>query len=62
MQDLGIMTGADLLAQSGNVFDATFWQVGLWVISPCAGIDNRPVEYQHERKSIGIRNILTDNR
>lgn len=53
MQDLGIMTGADLLAQSEMFLMQHFGKLGYGLYRHVRGIDNRPVEYQRERKSIG---------
>lgn len=53
MQELGIVTGADLLAQSEMTLMQHFGKLGYGLYRHVRGIDNRPVEYQRERKSIG---------
>ncbi|MSD84387.1 DNA polymerase IV [Lactobacillus curvatus] len=56
MQELGIITGADLLAQSEMTLMQNFGKLGYGLYRHVRGIDNRPVAYQRERKSIGNEN------
>ncbi|ASN60660.1 DNA polymerase IV [Latilactobacillus curvatus] len=56
MQELGILTGADLLEQSEMMLMQNFGKLGYGLYRHVRGIDNRPVAYQRERKSIGNEN------
>lgn len=56
MQELGILTGADLLEKSEMMLMQNFGKLGYGLYRHVRGIDNRPVAYQRERKSIGNEN------
>ncbi|MGV0167690.1 DNA polymerase IV [Furfurilactobacillus sp. WILCCON 0119] len=53
MHDLGIMTGADLLKHSEPELIQHFGKLGYALYRHVRGSDDRPVEWQRERKSIG---------
>ncbi|QFR62422.1 DNA polymerase IV [Levilactobacillus zymae] len=53
MHDLGIQTGADLYQRSQLELIHDFGKFGYILYQRVRGIDERPVEYQRERKSIG---------
>jgi len=53
MHDLGIMAGADLYQRSQLELIHDFGKFGYVLYQRVRGIDDRPVAYQRERKSIG---------
>ncbi len=53
MHDLGIKTGHDLYQQSELDLIKNFGKLGYILYRRVRGSDDRPVEYQRERKSIG---------
>ncbi|NKZ22337.1 DNA polymerase IV [Pediococcus argentinicus] len=53
MHDLGIETGADLFKLSETDLMHYFGKFGYVLYRQVRGIDDRPVEYQRERRSIG---------
>ncbi|USS88607.1 DNA polymerase IV [Fructilactobacillus hinvesii] len=53
MEALGIKTGADLYRFSELALMKEFGKFGYFLYRRVRGIDERPVEYQRERKSIG---------
>lgn len=53
MHDLKIFNGTDLFGQSESKLMADFGKFGYILYRRVRGIDDRPVEYQRERKSIG---------
>lgn len=53
MHDLGILTGADLYQRSQLELIHHFGKFGYILYQRVRGIDERPVAYQRERKSIG---------
>ncbi len=53
MHDLGIKTGQDLFNQSELDLIKNFGKLGYILYRRVRGSDDRPVEYQRERKSIG---------
>lgn len=53
MHDLGIKTGQDLFDQSELDLIKNFGKLGYVLYRRVRGSDDRPVEYQRERKSIG---------
>ena len=50
---LGIMTGADLRAQSLELLEARFGSAGRWYHAIARGVDERPVHAHRHRKSSG---------
>lgn len=53
MHDLGILTGQELYDQSENDLIKNFGKLGYALYRRVRGSDDRPVEYQRDRKSIG---------
>jgi DNA polymerase-4 len=53
MQRLGIETGADLKAKSLHCLREHFGKSGVWYYRVARGIDERPVEPDRPRKSVG---------
>lgn len=53
MQALGILTGADLYDKSEQFLLQHFGKLGYDLFRRVRGIDDRPVQWQQERKSIG---------
>lgn len=53
MHALNIYTGADLIKKSEAELIANFGKIGYFFYQCVRGIDERPVEWQRERKSIG---------
>ncbi|MCR4995575.1 MAG: DNA polymerase IV [Bacteroidales bacterium] len=53
LHNLGIFTGADLRAQSLHYLTERFGKMGAVLYNFARGIDHRPVEPTHERKSVG---------
>ncbi|MEP9380160.1 DNA polymerase IV [Aquabacter sp. CN5-332] len=58
MEGLGIATGADLKAQSLEFLQRHFGKSGHWYFSISRGIDERPVEPNRPRKSIGAEDTF----
>jgi len=58
MERLGIATGADLKAQSLAFLQQNFGKSGLWYYRISRGIDERPVEPDRQRKSIGAEDTF----
>ncbi|KRM13459.1 DNA polymerase IV [Paucilactobacillus suebicus DSM 5007 = KCTC 3549] len=53
MHDIGIMNGQDLFDRSEAELMQSFGKLGYTLYRRVRGIDDRPVEYQRDRKSIG---------
>lgn len=61
MERLGILTGADLKAQSLAFLQQHFGKSGAWYYNIARGIDDRPVRPDRERKSVGAEDtFMTD--
>ncbi|MCO5148491.1 MULTISPECIES: DNA polymerase IV [unclassified Shinella] len=61
MERLGILTGADLKAQSLAFLQQHFGKSGAWYYTIARGIDDRPVRPDRERKSVGAEDtFMTD--
>jgi len=61
MERLGILTGADLRAQSLAFLQENFGKSGRWYYNISRGIDDRPVRPDRERKSVGAEDtFITD--
>lgn len=58
MERLGILTGADLKAKSLDFLQENFGKSGLWYYRIARGIDNRPVQPDRPRKSIGAEDTF----
>lgn len=58
MERLGILTGADLKAKSLDFLQEHFGKLGLWYFRIARGIDNRPVQPDRQRKSIGAEDTF----
>lgn len=58
MERLGILTGADLKARSLNFLQEHFGKSGAWYYRIARGIDERPVEPDRVRKSIGAEDTF----
>ncbi len=58
MERLGIVTGADLREKSPEFLREHFGKSGGWYYRVSRGIDNRPVEPNRERKSIGAEDTF----
>ncbi|MGA9657868.1 MAG: DNA polymerase IV [Asticcacaulis sp.] len=58
MHRLGLMTGADIRAQSLEFLEAHFGVLGRYYYGISRGIDHRPVEPNQVRKSIGAENTF----
>jgi DNA polymerase-4 len=58
MHALGILTGADLRAQSLEFLSAQFGKIGRYFYSIARGVDDRPVRADRIRKSIGAENTF----
>jgi len=58
MEKLGILTGADLKAQSLSFLQAHFGKSGSWYYQIARGIDERPVQPDRPRKSIGAEDTF----
>ncbi|MEF9601667.1 DNA polymerase IV [Paracoccus sp. PXZ] len=61
MERLGILTGADLRAQSPEFLREHFGKSGDWYYRISRGIDHRPVEPHRERKSIGAEDTFSED-
>ncbi|HEY0122169.1 MAG TPA: DNA polymerase IV [Rhizobium sp.] len=61
MERLGILTGADLKAKSLPFLQQHFGKSGLWYYRIARGIDERPVQPDRPRKSVGAEDtFVTD--
>ena len=58
MKRLGIVTGADLRAKPLEFLQANFGKSGNWYYRISRGIDERPVQPNRERKSIGAEDTF----
>jgi len=58
MERLGILTGADLAAKSLPFLREHFGKAGLWYHRIARGIDERPVEPDRPRKSVGTEDTF----
>src|SRR5215207_857519 len=58
MHRLGVRTGADLRAQPLPVLERHFGKAGPYFYAIARGIDDRPVQANRERKSIGSKNTF----
>ncbi len=58
MEHLGILTGADLRAQTLAFLTEHFGKVGGWYYRISRGIDDRPVQPHRERKSLGAEDTF----
>ena len=58
MQTLGIATGADLRAWSADALQARFGRAGLRYYWLARGVDERPVQRERVRKSVGQENTF----
>jgi DNA polymerase-4 len=61
MHALGILTGADLRAQSLEFLSAQFGKIGPYFYSIARGVDERPVRADRIRKSIGAENTFQED-
>ncbi|MBW7922137.1 MAG: DNA polymerase IV [Rubellimicrobium sp.] len=61
MAALGIHTGADLRAQDIDFLHAHFGKAGQWYHDISRGIDNRPVQPDRPRKSIGCEDTFAED-
>jgi DNA polymerase-4 len=59
MERLGIVTGADLRSKSLEFLQANFGKSGNWYYRISRGIDERPVQPNRERKSVGAEDTFT---
>ncbi|MTD98857.1 DNA polymerase IV [Paracoccus sp. YIM 132242] len=59
MERLGIVTGADLRAQSPEFLRHHFGKAGDWYHRIARGIDHRPVEPHRTRKSVGAEDTFS---
>lgn len=58
MERLGILTGADLKAKSLSFLQEKFGKSGAWYFQIARGIDERPVQPDRPRKSIGAEDTF----
>ena len=58
MERLGIVTGADLRAKRLEFLQANFGKSGSWYYRISRGIDERPVQANRERKSVGAEDTF----
>jgi DNA polymerase-4 len=58
MERLGILTGADLKAKSLPFLQEHFGKSGAWYYKIARGIDERPVQPNRPRKSIGVEDTF----
>jgi DNA polymerase-4 len=58
MERLGIVTGADLRAKPLDFLQANFGKSGNWYYRISRGIDERPVQPNRERKSVGAEDTF----
>lgn len=59
MERLGILTGADLKARSLPFLQEHFGKSGVWYYKIARGIDERPVQPDRPRKSVGAEDTFT---
>ncbi len=58
MESLGILTGSDLKARSLSFLQEHFGKAGGWYYRIARGIDNRPVQPDRPRKSVGAEDTF----
>lgn len=61
MERLGIVTGADLRAKPLEFLQAHFGKSGNWYYRISRGIDERPVQANRERKSVGAEDTFAED-
>ena len=61
MERLGIVTGADLRTKPLEFLQANFGKSGAWYYRISRGIDERPVQPNRERKSIGAEDTFAED-
>ncbi len=61
MERLGIVTGADLRAKPLEFLQANFGKSGSWYYRISRGIDERPVQPNRERKSVGAEDTFAED-
>ena len=61
MERLGIVTGADLRSKPLEFLQANFGKSGSWYYRISRGIDERPVQPNRERKSIGAEDTFAQD-
>lgn len=61
MERLGIVTGADLRDRSLEFLQANFGKSGSWYYRISRGIDERPVQPNRERKSVGAEDTFAED-
>ncbi|PZR86748.1 MAG: DNA polymerase IV [Stutzerimonas stutzeri] len=61
MERLGIVTGADLRERSLEFLQANFGKSGSWYYRISRGIDERPVQANRERKSVGAEDTFAED-
>ncbi len=61
MERLGIVTGADLRTRPLEFLQANFGKSGSWYYRISRGIDERPVQPNRERKSVGAEDTFAEN-
>lgn len=59
MHDLGIQSGQELFALNEGILMQHFGKLGYILFRRVRGVDDRPVEYQRDRKSIGKERTYT---
>ena len=61
MERLGIVTGADLRSKPLKFLQANFGKSGAWYYRISRGIDERPVQPNRERKSVGAEDTFAQD-
>ena len=61
MERLGILTGADLREKPLEVLQQHFGKSGGWYYQIARGIDERPVQPNRERKSVGAEDTFAED-
>lgn len=61
MERLGIVTGADLRSKPLEFLQANFGKSGAWYYRISRGIDERPVQANRERKSVGAEDTFAQD-
>lgn len=61
MERLGIVTGADLRSKPIEFLQANFGKAGGWYYRISRGIDERPVQPDRERKSVGAEDTFAED-
>lgn len=61
MERLGIVTGVDLRAKPLEFLQANFGKSGSWYYRISRGIDERPVQPNRERKSVGAEDTFAED-